>query len=170
MSTVIRCSIRVSRPATSCRCSGRIDATGYGRLEADFVTQFMPAAQLSSALTQENIDSIKALFFVPNGSFVGDSLAPMGLEIYRLNKQLPSTIFSNFNPADYYSSSDLLATKMYVCNALGQPDSIRNLSYRLIDVHLPVSLAHEFLFRCIRPTPRHISSLHSSPVISPEYM
>ncbi len=124
---------------------GRIDATGYGRLEADFVTQFMPAAQLSSSLTQENIDSIKALFFVPNGSFVGDSLAPMGLEIYRLNKQLPSTIFSNFNPADYYSSSDLLATKMYVCNALGQPDSIRNLSYRLIDVHLPVSLAHEFL-------------------------
>ena len=36
---------------------GRIEATGYGRLVADFVTQFMPAAQLSSALTQENIDS-----------------------------------------------------------------------------------------------------------------
>jgi len=124
---------------------GRIDASGYGRLEADFVTQFMPAAQLSADLTHDNIDSIKALFFVPNGAYVGDSLVPMGLEVYRLNKQLPSSIFSDFNPSDYYSASDLLASKVYVCNALGQSDSIKNLSYRLIDVMLPKSLAYEFL-------------------------
>ena len=33
----------------------------------------------------------------------------MGLEVYRLNKQLPSLIYSNFDPADYYNPADLLA-------------------------------------------------------------
>ena len=48
-------------------------------------------------MTRQNIDSLKLLMFVPKGSLVGDSLAPMGLEVYRLNKQLTAPIFSNFN-------------------------------------------------------------------------
>ena len=67
----------------------------------------------------------------------------MGLEVYRLNKQLPSLIYSNFDPADYYNPADLLASKIYACNAIAATDSIKNLSYRLIDVKMPIELAKE---------------------------
>lgn len=122
---------------------GNIDARGYGEFTSDFMTQFMPSATIAHNITRDNIDSLKLLFYVPNGSFVGDSVVPMGLEIYRLNKQLPAQIFSNESPDAYYNPSDLLASKIYACNALGANDSIQSLSYRLIDVKMPLSLAHE---------------------------
>lgn len=115
---------------------GKIDARGYGKMSAEFVTQLMPAAQLASDLTINSVDSVKLQLYVNKGAFVGDSVAPMGLEVYKLNRQLPANIASNFNVSDYYSSSDLLATKIYNCNALGASDSIKNLNYRIIDVKL----------------------------------
>lgn len=122
---------------------GRINAKGYGYFASDFVTQFMPSATISPNVTADNIDSLKILFFVPNGSYIGDSIAPMGLEVYRLNKQLPSQIYSNDAPSAYYDPADLLASKIYACNALGANDSIQALKYRIIDVKMPLSLAHE---------------------------
>ena len=115
---------------------GRIDADGYGKLSAEFVTQLMPAAQLSSNLTRDNVDSIRIEFYINNGAYVGDSLAPMGLEVYKLNRQLPANINSQFDVAQYYDPADLIASKIYTCNALGATDSIQNLSYRQINVKL----------------------------------
>ena len=113
-----------SRTAT--QVLGRIKADDYGVFSSDFVTQFMPSATIDTEkMTRQNIDSLKLLMFVPKGSLVGDSLAPMGLEVYRLNKQLTAPIFSNFNPEDYYNPADKLGEKIYVCNALGATDSIK---------------------------------------------
>ncbi len=123
---------------------GRLNAKGYGNFSSDFVTQFMPASSIDTeAITLDNIDSLKLIFFIPNGSYVGDSIAPMGLEVYRLNRQLPAPIYSNFSPADYYNPADKLAEKIYNCNALGQNDTIQSLTYRYIDVTMPISLAYE---------------------------
>lgn len=123
---------------------GVIDAEGYGSLKSDIVTQFMPSASIdTSYVTVNDIDSIKLIFNIPNGSYVGDSIVPMGLNVYRLNKQLPSPIYSDFNPADYYSEDDLLGSVIYTANALGETDSVAELTYRTINVDLPLSLAQE---------------------------
>ncbi len=137
---------------------GKIDAKGYGLFESDFLTQFMPAAQLvTENVSVEDIDSLKLLMFVRNGQYIGDSIAPMGLEVYRLNRQLPPVIYSDDNPANYYDPSDLLASKIYSCNAQGQTDSIKKLSYRLIDVKLPLELGKE-LFTLYLDNPGVFSS------------
>lgn len=123
---------------------GSITADGYGSLDAGFVTQFLPAAVLPSDLTRENIDSLLLRFYIYAGDFVGDSIAPMGLQVYELNKQLPSVMYSNYDPADYYdTSSEPLATKIYTTNVLGATDSIKKLTYREVDVKLPLSTAHK---------------------------
>lgn len=121
---------------TSTQVLGRIAADGYGSFNSDFVTQFLPAASLpTKGVTIDHVDSLKILFYVPTGSLIGDSIAPMGLEVYRLNKQLPLPIFSNFNPADYYSSTDgLLGKRVYVANSMGVPDSLKTSGYTIIDV------------------------------------
>lgn len=138
---------------------GKINATGYGYLESDVVTQFMPASEIdTSNITENDIDSIKLLLQIPNGGYIGDSITPMGLKIYRLNKQLQAPIYSNFNPKGYYSESDLIGNTTYAANTLSLTDSIKKLSYRTVYVNLPTSLGIEF-FKKYKEDP----SVYSSP-------
>lgn len=124
---------------------GDISAKGYGNFTSDFVCQFMPASKLvTDGVTVNDIDSMKLILAYPNGAYVGDSIAPMGLEVFRLDRQLPTPIFSTFNPEEYCDiTAAPLASKIYVGNAQGENDSIRALSYREIKVDLPKSLARE---------------------------
>ncbi len=123
---------------------GKLEAKEYGNLYSDVVTQFMPAGAIdTTGITADNIDSIKMVMYIPVGGFVGDSITPMGFNVYRLNKQLPSPIYSDFNPTDYYSEDDLLASKIYTVNALGETDSVAELSYRNIYIDMPLELGKD---------------------------
>lgn len=138
---------------------GKINATGYGYLESDIVTQFMPAGEIdTSYVTENDIDSIKLLLQIPKGGYIGDSITPMGLKVYRLNKQLEAPIYSDFNPNGYYSDTELIGSTTYAANTLSQPDSVKKLSYRTVYVDLPVSLGKEF-FNKYKEDP----SIYSSP-------
>lgn len=145
----------VSNPVIQARTDnqllGRINARGYGQLSSDFITQFMPASSLdTTGVTLESIDSIKLRMFMLATDMIGDSLAPMGVEVYRLDKSLPSPIYSDFNPADSYNPADLLGSKMYTASVLGMSEQ-KQSSYthpdtaiRILEVEMPLKLAHEF--------------------------
>lgn len=124
---------------------GTIDAEDYGRFTADFVTQFMPANRIDTLLrSSADIDSVKLLMMYPKGAFVGDSVIPMGLEVYRLKKQLNAPIFSDFNPEDYYDSSAPLGSKIYGASNFSFGDSVSSqASYNAIYVDMPVDLGRE---------------------------
>lgn len=123
---------------------GKLDAKEYGSLKSDVVTQFMPAGAIDTVgVTVDDIDSVKMVLYIPLNGYVGDSITPMGLNVYRLNRQLPSPIYSDFNPADYYSEDDLLASKIYTVNALGESDSVAKLNYRQVYIDMPLSLGKE---------------------------
>ncbi|MBO5780581.1 MAG: DUF4270 family protein [Muribaculaceae bacterium] len=123
---------------------GSIDAQEYGKLSSDFVTQFFPVATLDTVIRSiSDIDSCKLLMMFKPGMFIGDSVVPMGLEVYKLNKQLPAPIFSDFDPEGYYDTS-ALAKKVYGASSLSAPsDSVAKLGYREIYVDLPYSVAEE---------------------------
>ncbi len=124
---------------------GRIDAQGYGSLASDVVTQFMPSTSLDTAgVTVNSIDSLKLMMAVFHGNFVGDSVTPMGIEVYRLNRDLPSPIYSNFDPTGYYDPSQKLGSLIYNASTLGKSDSLQNASYHTISVKMPRELAQEF--------------------------
>lgn len=137
---------------------GRIDAAGYGALSSDVVTQFMPSTSLdTTGVTVEMIDSLKLMMAVYHGNFVGDSITPMGIEVYRLNRDLPSPIFSNFDPAGYYDPSQKIGSLIYNASTLGESDSLKNTSYHTISVNLPRELAQEF-FTAYKNDPSSFSS------------
>ncbi|MDE5811601.1 MAG: DUF4270 domain-containing protein, partial [Muribaculaceae bacterium] len=78
---------------------GEIEAEGYGKLSADFLTQFMPVAEIDPSLSSsEQIDGFRLLLMHKPGALVGDSVVPMGVEVYRLTKSLEAPIFSNLDP------------------------------------------------------------------------
>lgn len=123
---------------------GSIDADEYGHFASDFVTQFMPVAKLDTTLTSAAaIDSVKLKMMYAPGSFVGDSIMPMGLEVFRLDRNLKAPIFSDFNPEDYYDPSRPIGSAIYATSNLELSDSLKNLDHRDIYVNLPLELGVE---------------------------
>ncbi len=82
---------------------GRISIPGYGRLETDFLTQFMPAANFDTVGVNK-LDSLILYLSYNTESFTGDSLAPMQLSVYPLDKRLESPVYSGIDPAEYYNA------------------------------------------------------------------
>lgn len=133
---------------------GNIDAEGYGKFYSDFVTQYMPAASIDSTLTSaQQIDGFRLLLAHNAGQFVGDSIVPMGIEVYRLTKDLEAPIYSSLNPDSYYNPGDLLASKTYTSSNSELPDTLADLSYREVLVDLPRELGVE-LFELYQQDPQ----------------
>lgn len=141
---------------TTSQLIGRIDAKGFGRLSSDVVTQFMPASQIETdGVSVENIDSLMLYMLMRTGEFVGDSVTPMGLEVYRLSRSLPSPIFSNFDPSDYYTAGDLIGSTVYNV-ARASADTLVSGGVE-IAVKLPKELGRE-LFQAYKDNPDNFSS------------
>lgn len=99
------------RSRTTLQLLGRYSAQGYGRFESDIVCQYMPAAAIdTSGVKVEYIDSVKLCLSMYRDGFAGDSVAPMGLNVYPLVKQLPTPIFSDFDPEGYYDPTPIGST------------------------------------------------------------
>lgn len=125
---------------------GKIDVEGYGHLSSDVVTQFMPASTLdTTGVTANDIDSLKLILNIAAGDFIGDSIAPMGLEVYRLDKLLPSPIYSDFDPKGYYDASQPIGSTIFNLSTLGMPDSLAAIykGDKTVAIDLPVSLGKE---------------------------
>lgn len=135
---------KVVQSRTITQLIGRFNAKEYGSLSSEIVTQFMPSISLdTTGVADSDIDSMKLVMFFNAGAFTGDSLVPMGLQVYPLTKQLPSPIYSNFDPTGYYDSNNMWKSEIYTGNALSN-DSLNNLYYRTISVDLPVDFARSF--------------------------
>lgn len=123
---------------------GRISIPGYGKLETDFLTQFMSASTFDT-VGVDRLDSLVLYLSYNTESFTGDSLAPMQLSVYPLEKQLQSPVYSSIDPADYYNAQSApIALKSYNASFLGLPDSLVELGYKTIRVKLPDAMAEQF--------------------------
>ncbi|MDE6286814.1 MAG: DUF4270 domain-containing protein, partial [Muribaculaceae bacterium] len=123
---------------------GSLRNAGFGELSSTVVTQFMPASTLDTAgITVADIDSLMLELRMNKDAFSGDSIAPMGVEVFRLNRDLPSPIYSNFDPAEYFDTRDRLGSAIYSASAIGQSDTVAASAYRYIQGGMPIALAHE---------------------------
>lgn len=125
---------------------GNINARGFGSIYSDFVGQFMPSLQLDTTdILNEEIDSVKLFMQMARGSYVGDSLAPMGLTVYRLTKDLPYPIYSDFNPEGYYNPDDVLCRDIFTASTMNEPDSVKKLTTVYSAMKLPKEFGIEML-------------------------
>lgn len=123
---------------------GSIQNKQYGKLDCSFVTRLMPAAKLDvpdSLLSPERVDSCKILMAAQRDEIVGDSLAPQSLAVYILDKQLPSDITNNFDPAGYFDPLKPLATKNYTLSEISSKDSV---FYNNTFIEISMNLSKDF--------------------------
>lgn len=142
------------RSRTIVQILGNVNLPGYGYLSSDVVTQFMPAISLdTTGVKIENIDSLRLVLAYEPSAYTGDSLPPMGIEAYRLTKDLPQPIFSDFNPQGYYDEANPLGSAVY---SIAQANDTSKTA-RYIYVNLPRSLAVE-LYQSYLDNPTSFSS------------
>lgn len=127
---------------------GSIKAKNFGELRSDFVCQFLPSNALdTTGITADMIDSVRLIMRIPKGGLIGDSLMPMRVNVYELNKQLPTQINSTFNPEGYYNENDMLCSGSYISTITSSPnliqESMNKVYYRTIVMTLPKKLAVE---------------------------
>ena len=152
---------------TSTKMLGDLTADGYGHLTASAATMWMPAMSIDTTGTKaEWIDSCRLKLRIPlRDGYTGNSLAPMRLNVYSLNKALPTPIYSDFDPTGYYSTADLLASESYSPTSGWLEVSTSYVTgtaaydtVRVISVPLPVEYGRE-VFNAFKNTPSIFSSL-----------
>ncbi len=155
--TVTGKTVRIEniRPQANSFLLGKMAIHNYGDISCDIVAQFLPSIQLDTAnYSYENVDSLFLTMRYAIGNYMGDSIAPMGLTVYQLNKLLPSGISSDFNPEGYYDTKPL-ATTTY--NTLPESNPLNSSgNYREINVTLPTSLGQR-IFRDFQNNPANFA-------------
>ncbi|MBP3535366.1 MAG: DUF4270 domain-containing protein [Muribaculaceae bacterium] len=122
---------------TTTQLLGAIKAPEFGTLRADYVAQLFPSNSIDTVgVTPERIDSVKLQLVFDKGGFVGDSLAPIGFEVYPLTRRLPYPIYSDFNPDGYYSSTPM-GSGMFTAAGISVSDTVAGSSYRYAYAKLP---------------------------------
>lgn len=132
---------------TSTQLVGLLKADGYGTLSSEVVTQFIPSTIIDTTGVSVNmIDSCRLMLAISPNGFTGDEQPPMRLSVYRLNQQLPTPLYSDFDPTGYYDESDLLGSNAYSpksTTTIYYETNTASVQYEAIFIPMPVSLARE---------------------------
>ena len=134
------------RSRTILQLLGRLSAEGYGDFSSDIVCQYMPAANIDTfSVSRDDIDSVKLVLTMYKGGFAGDSVVPMGLSVHRLTRQLPSPLYSNFDPEGYYDPTPLGSTvySALIANSSAVGTDSEGSVYKNIYVDLPLSIGQD---------------------------
>jgi hypothetical protein len=129
---------------------GKIDISGYGKLNSSFVTQLLSAGsmEISDTIPVDSVVGMKLKLHFRRGALTGDSLAPCQVKVYALEKQLPQNIQSSFDPTGYYDPSKPLGVKSYTASALGMTDTLYYQDlWGHIMVDMPLDLAKKFFLQ-----------------------
>ena len=156
---------------------GNLTVSNYGTLRTGYLTQFMPSINIDTLnVTPQTIDSINLYLSYYNSDLTGDSLAPMILDVYRLNKTIKAPLYTNINPDDYYSPDDWLARCTFGSSTEGFVESNSSSSsstskeeaktYKRISVKLPKAFGEE-LFNQYKKDPNTLQCPASLPSSSP---
>ena len=141
---------------------GNLTLQNYGTLGTGFLTQFMPTLNIDTAgVTAETLDSLVLFLNYYNTDLLGDSLAPMVVNIYRLDRTISSPLYTNIDPHEYYNPKNLLASHTFGSSLEGYTDSSDDKRpYKRISVKLPIELGRE-IFNEYKQNPDIFASPYS---------
>ena len=99
----------------------------YGNLKSDYICQFYcpEGFKFKHTPIDGRIDSM--IYQITYSSWVGDSLAPMQVQIYQVTKPLQKDYYTNIDPADFCDMQTSLGTKTYTAYDTSIPDWQREI-------------------------------------------
>lgn len=103
---------------------GRYADNSYGALSADYAAQFYcPKGLLQYTPFEERVDSVMMRLYI--GASVGDTLAPMEVTVYEIDRPMSKNYYTNATPADFTTRATILGQTGYSIFDPSVPDSVR---------------------------------------------
>lgn len=105
----------------------------YGNLVSDYMCQFYCPNdfQFKYKPYEGKIDSVEFRIYYQgsnkNGVWIGDSLAPMRAEVFKITSPLQRNFYTNIDPTRYCDMRESLGAQAYTAYNNSIPDSIRKL-------------------------------------------
>lgn len=132
---------------TTTQLLGAIEAPAYGILRADYVAQMFPSTNID--VTNVELDSVKLQLVFDKDGFVGDSLAPIGFEVYPLTGDLPYPIYSDTPVTGKYNPNpgpdDCHGVGMFTAVGGGISTEAAASSYRFAYANLPLAFGQKII-------------------------
>ena len=122
---------------TSYGALGEIYDPLYGNLKSDYLCQFYCPEGYSFRKTPVDgkIDSVEFKIFY--NTWVGDSLSPMRVQLYKVSQPLPNNFYTNVDPAPYCDFQTSYGSQTYTSYDMTVPDSIRNATSNGVSLFQP---------------------------------
>ncbi|MDR1561484.1 MAG: DUF4270 domain-containing protein [Dysgonamonadaceae bacterium] len=95
----------------------------FGSVNAGYACEFYPSLGFIDVDSVEN-GKIDSVYLSMHYKYVGDSLAPMGLTVYPLNKALERHYYTDVNPAEFADMTKPLTKFAYTARNLDVSDSL----------------------------------------------
>jgi hypothetical protein len=133
----------------------------YGTIKAGYASQFYPSyGFFPDSMATGKIDSVRLMLFF--NDFVGDSLAPMEVTVFPINKSLNRHYYSNVDPIEFCDMDNPLSQFGYMIKNSTVSDSmLKSGYYRAISIPLPLELGERFLEEYKKPEPNAFSSVEA---------
>lgn len=114
----------------------------FGKVKSDYMSEFYCPENIKFEDGTFSIDSIFLKTYFK--SFIGDSVAPIGLSVYGIKNPLKAFFFTSVDPEKYIGKDPILyGQKIFSIQDL--PDTIRNSDrYKYINTKLDMELAYNF--------------------------
>ena len=125
---------------------GSLNDVTYGEIKCDYMAQINCVSNFHIPTYSPYKDSLMyATITLEYQNYSGDSIAPMQVSVYKLNKQLSDqNIYSNVDPTGYYNTKDLLGTKTYSAKNIDR--TIASASgYDTVEIKVKDSFFKEFV-------------------------
>lgn len=139
----------------------------FGSIKSEYIAEFyLPTG--AEFKTGAIIDSVKAVLSYT--TMMGDSIAPMGLSVYEVNKSLRGTNdYTNIEPTEYSDMSSPLGLQSFTgSNSTYRMQSYTTYNYStvtykeyLINVDLPKAIGEKFLEEYLKPNHGKLSNTDS---------
>ncbi|MDL2208675.1 DUF4270 domain-containing protein [Parabacteroides sp. OttesenSCG-928-O15] len=118
----------------------------YGTLVSDYICQFYcpEGYRFEHTPIDGKVDSVD--FRIYYSAWVGDSLAPMRVQLFPVTTPLEKNYYTDLNPDDYVNRKQVLGSQTYTAYDLSVPDSIRNSDegyYPNIRIRMPESVGQK---------------------------
>jgi len=115
----------------------------FGTLNAGFACQFFPAIGFDSTSIANMINGkVDSVFLDMYYTYMGDSLAPMELTVFPINKPLEKNYYTSVNPEDFADMANPIARFAYTASNQNIPNS---LLYGRLSVPMPVEWVQKYV-------------------------
>ncbi|GHT22624.1 hypothetical protein AGMMS4957_13060 [Bacteroidia bacterium] len=124
---------------------GKLSDPAYGDIASSYACQFYPTAGFDGIVEGAGIDSVQLKILY--SSFIGDSVAPMGVSVYPVTK-LPANYYTD-DPTPFYDMNTVWGTQAYSARDMSISDSAyaatEGAYYRVVSVDLPSKIGVDLL-------------------------